>query len=154
MILALVAHHQMRLAELSSLDQQLIAFLCIDSNQRAEYKFTPYGRKGFCNFGADSLVEYAFGVFSSGYVFPDGSITFKFVDGTPAQRIDSLFQINGLRLLHTAPDVPSGGTLYVALVTPQSGENVIDQGITLRSIPFVVLATVNLGINVRAPLCD
>lgn len=153
-ILQLIAKHDLKPSgAISSLDQQLIAFLCVGPTQRAEYKFTPYGRNDFCNFGADTLVEYAFGVFSYGYVFPDGSITFKFVDGTPLERIDSLFVANGLRLLHTAPDVPTG-TRYVTLVTPQSRRNVLDLGNTLRSVPFVVLAKVNLGISTIAPPCD
>lgn len=124
--------------------QRLTAFLCVTDNRRAEYHFTPYGKKGFCNFGADSLVEYAFGVFADGYVWLPGFIVFKFVESTPQTRIDSLFDAKGLRFSHTNPDIPTG-KLYTTFVTPQSKKNVLDLGNELNSVSFVIYAHIALG---------
>ncbi|MDZ7261822.1 MAG: hypothetical protein ONB05_06930 [candidate division KSB1 bacterium] len=76
-------HHLRLRTPPSSEDQQLTAILCVTDNRRAEYHFTPYGKEGFCNFGTDSLVEYAFGIFADGFAIPSGNIVFKFVEGTP-----------------------------------------------------------------------
>ncbi|MDZ7344233.1 MAG: hypothetical protein ONA90_06925, partial [candidate division KSB1 bacterium] len=133
--------------------QQLTAYLCMTDGRRAEYHFTPYGKEGFCNFGADSLVEYAFGVFSEGFLVLDGRIVFKFVEGTPQARIDSLFNANGLRLLYTAPDIPTG-KVYITLVTPRSKKNVLDLGYDLQFVPFVVYASVDFGSSIKPIRCD
>lgn len=127
-----------------SMDQQLTAILCVTDERRAEYHFTPYGKEGFCNFGADSLVEYAFGVFGDGYILPTGNIVFKFVEGTPQAKIDSLLEANGLRLLGISPDI-LGGKLYSTLVTPRAKKNVLDLGNELHFVPFVVYASVEIG---------
>lgn len=141
----LIKKHNLSLyREISSIDQQLEAILCVTDDRRAEYHFTPYGKEGFCNFGADSLVEYAFGVFNDGYFYPTGSIVFKFVDNTPEARIDSLFEAKGFRLLHISPDMPSG-KLYWALVTPKSKKNILDLGYELNMIPFVIYAKTELS---------
>jgi hypothetical protein len=143
----LLQKHHLRVAPrggFSSIDQQLTAFLCMTDGRRAEYHFTPYGKEGFCNFGADSLVEYAFGVFADGYATIDGTLIFKFVDGTPQARIDSLFNINGLRLLHTAPDMPTG-KIYVTLVSPRSKRNALDLVHELQSLSFIIYATTNIS---------
>lgn len=115
-------------------------------NGSAEYHFTPYGKEGFCNFGADSLVEYAFGLFSNGWVFPDGTIIFTFAEGTPPTRIDSLFAANGLQLLRQHTDFTSGKIWYTTLVTPRSKKNVLDLGYELQAISFVIFADVPLNI--------
>jgi hypothetical protein len=143
----LLEKHNLRVASRGgfySVQQQLTAYLCMTDDRRAEYHFTPYGKAGFCNFGADSLVEYAFGVFSYGFLTLNGNIVFKFVEGTPQARIDSLFNANGLRLLYTAPDIPTG-KLYVTLVTPRSKKNVLDLGYDLQFVPFIVYASVDFG---------
>lgn len=136
-------HHLRIYSGPSGLEQQLAAILCVTDNRRAEYHFTPYGKEGFCNFGADSLVEYAFGVFADGYIFPSGNIIFKFVEGTPQTRIDSLFDANGLRLLGIEPDILNGKR-YWTLVTPRSKKNVLDLGYELHFVPFVVYASVSI----------
>jgi hypothetical protein len=128
-------HHLRLLVPPTGIDQQLAALLCVTDDRRAEYHFTPYGKEGFCNFGADSLVEYAFGVFDNGRTIPSGRIDFRFVDGTPETRIDSLFNTNGLRFLDTSPDFPTG-TWYQTLVTPRSKKNFLDLAYELQSVPF------------------
>jgi len=114
---------------------QFSAWLCITDGRRPEYHFTPYGKDGFCNFGADSLVEYAFGVFDQGKTTPSGHIIFTFADTIPEAKIDSLIQANKLRLVNIAPDFPSGKR-YLTLVTPQAETNVIDLTFELQSVPF------------------
>jgi hypothetical protein len=126
-------------------DQQLTARLCVTDNRRAEYHFTPYGKTGFCNFGADSLVEYAFGVFNDGWVTPFGQIVFKFTEDTPQTRIDSLFEANGLRFLHTSPDFPSG-TRYWTVVTPRAPKNMLDLAYDLRFVPFAIYVGAGIGV--------
>lgn len=146
-------HHLRLWMPPSSEGQQLTAVLCVTDNRRAEYHFTPYGKEGFCNFGADSLVEYAFGVFEDGWISISGDIVFKFVDGTPQTRIDSLFDANGLRFLWTTPDYPTGKH-YWTLVTPRSKKNVLDLGNELHFLPFVVWADVVLGTGGLRINCD
>ena len=133
--------------------QHLAATLCVTDDRRTEYHFTPYGKEGFCNFGADSLVEYAFATFADGYLIPTGNIIFKFVDGTLQTRIDSLFDANGLRLLGIHPDYPTGKR-YLTLVTPRSKKNVLDLGYELNFVPFVVYASTELGIRGEGINCD
>jgi|GEM_PF-3043570 len=143
----LAEKHHLRLRRpFSSIDHPLRAVLCVTDNRRAEYHFTPYGKEGFCNFGADSLVEYAFGLFSNGWVFPDGTIIFTFAEGTPPTRIDSLFAANGLQLLRQHTDFTSGKIWYTTLVTPRSKKNVLDLGYELQAISFVIFADVPLNI--------
>ena len=150
----LAQEHNLQLYEgPSSLDQQLVAILCVIDDRRTEYHFTPYGKQGFCNFGADSLVEYAFATFGDGWVVPSGNIIFKFVDGTPQTRIDSLFDANGLRLLRITPDYPTGKR-YWTLVTPRSKKNVLDLGYELNFVPFVLYASTSLGSRGRGINCD
>lgn len=148
-IMELAQKHNLRLySDPGTMDQQLSAMLCVTDNRRAEYHFTPYGKEGFANFGADSLVEYAFGVFASGFIYPSGNIVFKFIEGTPQARIDSLFDANGLRLLRISPDFPTGKR-YRTLVTPLSKKNVLDLGFELQSqhAPFLIYANVSFGIG-------
>ena len=133
--------------------QPLAAILCVTDDRRAEYHFTPYGKEGFCNFGADSLVEYAFATFADGYLTPTGNIIFKFVDGTPQTRIDSLFYANGLRLLAIYPDYPTGKS-YKTLVTPHSKKNVLDLGYELHFVPFVVYASTEIATGGSGINCD
>ena len=128
-------HHLRLLVPPTGIDQQFAAVLCVTDDRRAEYHFTPYGKDGFCNFGSDSLVEYAFGVFNDGRVIPSGRIDFRFLDGIPQTRIDSLFNANGLRFLDTSPDFPTG-VWYQALVTPSSKKNFLDLAYELQSVPF------------------
>lgn len=150
----LLEKRHLRVAErIYGLDQQLAAYLCPTDGRRAEYHFTPYGKESFCNFGADSLVEYAFGVFSSGFVNPTGNIVFKFVDGTPQARIDSLFDANGLRLLYISPDLPTGKR-YWTLVTPRSKKNVLDLAEELQFVPFLIYASTALSTGVTPARCD
>jgi hypothetical protein len=148
-------HHLRLRVPPSSEDQQLTAILCVTDDRRAEYHFTPYGKEGFCNFGADSLVEYAFGIFADGRAVPSGNIFFKFVEGTPETRIDSLFGANGLRLLYTRPDIPSG-KIYNTVMTPRSNKNVLDLGYELNFISFVTYASIAIGTyGANPPLrCD
>jgi hypothetical protein len=135
-IMQLLEKYHLRLhGSLDGLDQQLAAWLCITNGRRAEYYFTPYGKEDFCNFGADSLVEYSFGVFNNGRATPSGNIDFRFVDDTPQARIDSLFAANGLRFLFTSPDFPTG-KWYRTLVTPRAKKNAIDLAYELQSVPF------------------
>lgn len=121
---------------LSSIDQQIIAELCITDNRRSEYYFTPYGKEDFCNFGADSLVEYAFAVFFDGFVVYTGALIFQFEDSVSQVEIDSLFETNGLRLLRTTPNFPTG-TLYRTLITPKSPKNILELASELQSIPYI-----------------
>ena len=123
------------------ISNQLSAVLCVTDEKRAEYHFTPYGKEGFCNFGADSLVEYAFGIFENGVIYPTGNIIFKFLDGTSETIIDSLFDANGLRLLYKFNDYPTGET-YWTLVTPLSPKNILDLGYDLQSLLFLDYAGV------------
>ena len=135
------------------LDQQYAAVLCVVDNRRAEYHFTPYGKEGFCNFGADSLVEYAFGVFSYGLGFPSGNIIFRFHDDTPQSRIDSLFEANGLRLFRTYPEFPTGFS-YSTVITPKAPKNVLDLGYELGFVPFVVWVSTEMFTGVDPINCD
>lgn len=134
----LLDKHRLRLwrGRFDGIDQQLSAWLCVTDGRRAEYHFTPYGKEGYCNFGADSLVEYSFGVFNDGSMTPTGNIDFRIIDGTPQARIDSLFDANGLRFMYTVPDIPSG-KWYRTLVTHRSEKNVLDLAYELRSVHFV-----------------
>lgn len=132
----LAEKHNLRLFKPPFSDKgQLTAWLCITDGRRPEYHFTPYGKERFCNFGADSLVEYAFGVFDEGTTTPSGHIIFTFADTIPEARIDSLIQANNLRFVHISPDFPSGKR-YWTLVTPQSKKNVIDLTFELQTVPF------------------
>jgi len=143
-------HLQLRVPP-SIIDQQL----CATDGRRAEYQFTPYGKEGFCNFGADSLVEYSFGIFADGYAVPTGNIVIKFVEGIPQTRIDSLFYAEGLRFLRTSLDIPSGKR-YWTVVTPRSKKNALDLGYELNFISFVLYASIEIGtVGGNPPLrCD
>ena len=59
----------------------LSGVLCPTNGLRAEYFFTPYGKDNFCNFGADPLVEYSFGIIKSDGSIIFGSISFIFFPG-------------------------------------------------------------------------
>ena len=153
-IVQLLEKHHLELFrdKLFGLDQQLAAWLCVTDDRRAEYHFTPYGKENFCNFGADSLVEYAFGVFDNGRTTPNGRIDFRFEDGTTQTLIDSLFEVNGLRFLYTRPDFPSG-KWYRTLITHKADKNILDLAFELQSIPFARF--VILGLSLGASLhCD
>lgn len=123
---------------------QVEAVLCVTDNRRAEYHFTPYGKEGFNNFGADSLVEYAFGVFGYGYIVPKGEIFLSFKEGTPETRIDSLIVANGLRLISSTNEW--GIKYYMTLITPRARKNVLDLAYELQPIPFVVYIEPVIGI--------
>lgn len=131
-------------------DQQLEALLDI-KNKRAEYYFTPYGKEGFCNFGSDSLVEYAFGIFDEhGLRIPTGSIVFKFFEGTASATIDSFFNANGLRFLYEFPDY-AGILKYFTLITPMAKKNVFDLGYELRFVPFVSYCSASMLMEAGIP---
>ena len=126
------------------ISQQIDAFLDI-KNKRAEYYFTPYGKENFCNFGADSLVEYAFGVFDKqGLRIPTGNIVFDFIQGTSEAVIDSFFSANGLRLLYKEPDHTGQLRYYNTIITPKAKKNVLDFGYELRLIPFISSCSVDM----------
>jgi len=146
-------HHLWVFRRFGNLQQQLVAWLCTTDGRRAEYHFTPYNKDGFCNFGADSLVEYSFGVFSNGSLTPNGNILFKFVASTPQTKIDSLFNENGLRLLYTAPDIPSG-KLYMTLVTPRSKKNILDLAYELQFVPYIIYASAGMEIGGPSARCE
>jgi len=134
-------------------DQQFVALLCVTDGRRAEYHFTPYGKEGFCNFGADSLVEYAFGAFNNGTTIPYGTIDFRFIDGTPEIRIDSLFNANELRFLYTVPDIPTG-KWHRTLVTPRAKKNSLDLAYELQSVSFVKYLGPGIGIGMSRLSCN
>lgn len=143
-----------------TMEGQFVANICITDESRAECYFTPYGRERWDNFGADSLVEYSFGIFSWWYPDPvgstwkpAGSIVFRFEDGTTEARIDSLFDAEGLRLLHTSP-YHEGGFLYTTIVTPEATRNVLDLGHELKKIPFVDIALVDVFASSDPLWCD
>jgi len=141
----LVEKHGLRFYRpLSSYKRQLTALLCITDGRRPEYYFTPYGKEGFCNFGADSLVEYAFGVFDQGKTTLSGHIIFTFDDTIPGARIDSLIQAHNLRFVHISPDFPSGKR-YWTMVTPQTEKNVLDLTFELQSVPFARFVDLNFS---------
>ncbi len=135
------------------MSQHYAAMLCVADNRRAEYHFTPYGKEGYGNFGTDSLVEYAFGVFGDGCGYPSGNIIFKFHDDTPQFRIDSLFEANGLRLLYIHPDFPTGKN-YCTVVTPQAPKNVLDLGYEMSLVPFVIRAGTGMFTGGARINCD
>jgi hypothetical protein len=127
-----------RYNEIGRVGEQYEAYL-ETKNKRAEYFFTPYGKKNFCNFGADSLVEYSFGLFwskTSGSLRPNGGITFKFNEGTSDAKIDSFFTANGLRFWYKRPDIPAG-IKYTTCILPEAPKNVIDLGLELKNVQFV-----------------
>lgn len=131
-------------------EQQLSAYLDIKS-KRAEYYFTPYGKENFCNFGADSLVEYAFGIFDMrGIRIPTGEIVFKFIDGTSEAKVDSFFSANGLRFLGTRPDYPTG-LFHWTFITPKAKKNVLDLGYELQFVPFVSSCSVVILMRAMLP---
>jgi len=132
---------------------QFSAWLCITDGRRPEYYFTPYGKEGFCNFGADSLVEYAFGVFDEGTTTPTGHIIFTFADSIPEARIDSLIQAHNLRFLFIHPDFPSGKR-YWTLVTPQTEKNVLDLTFELQSVPFARFVNFDFWTGPNKKKCD
>jgi len=154
-IIQLAKKYQLRLSgKISSVDKQLTAIFCVPKGKRGEYYFTPYGRDNFCNFGADSLVEYSFGIFEYGCIFPAGDILFKFKDGTSQARIDSLFEASGLRLFWARDDLIFGGRLYRAIITPKAKKNVLDLGYELQFLDCVIFAEVELGIALKPVRCE
>ena len=153
-IMQLIQKHHLRLYSFVGIADQISAKLCVTDARRAEYHFTPYGKENFCNFGADSLVEYAFGVFGRGYVYPNGTMAIKFEEGTSQTRIDSLFNANGLRLLFIYPDLLTGGKSYKTLVTPKSTKNVIDLCYEIKSLPFIDWVIFGLATGGRGINCD
>jgi len=120
--------------------------LSVTDDRRAEYHFTPYGRENFYNFGADSLVEYAFGVFGDwGSVYPNGKIILKFHDNTPRSEIDSLLDARGLMLRY----VRYGE--YRVFITKQADRNVIDRGHYLKHVPVIDECWIDLTTTVIFP---
>jgi hypothetical protein len=119
------------------MDQQWVAYICILDDSRPECHFTPYGKVGINNFGADSLVEFSFGIFSDGYILFEGNLRFLFNENTSQATIDSLFESNGLRFLYTRPHSSGENAWYVTLITPAASKNVVDLGIDLQYVPFV-----------------
>jgi hypothetical protein len=120
--------------------------LSVTDNRRAEYHFTPYGRENFYNFGADSLVEYAFGVFGKWEdVFPNGKIILKFYENTPPSEIDSLLDARGLMLRH----IMYGE--YRVFITKQADRNVIDLGHYLKHVPVIEECWIDLTTAVIFP---
>jgi hypothetical protein len=138
---------------LTTIEMQYYAELCVPAGKRAEYYFTPYGKTGCSNFGADSLVEYSFGVFNEGFRFLTGNIDFKFKDSTPQTTIDSLFEAKGLRLIGTNPDFPSG-VFHTTLVTPRSTKNIVDLTMELQFLPFIIAMGVDVLVGGNPPRCD
>lgn len=135
------------------LDQQWAAFLCIMDGSRPECHFTPYGKEGIDNFGADSLVEYSFGIFSDGHIFFNGNIRFLFKENTSQIKIDSLFYSTGLRFLYTVPH-SGGGQWNVTLISPIAKMNVLDLWIGLVNEPFVEKLSVSLSTSPIPIICD
>ena len=153
-IMELICRHGLRLYyPLFREGEQWRSILCINDSRRAEYHFTPYGKDGFNNFGADSLVEYSFGFFGNGSYFPDGSIVFKFLEGTTQSKIDSLFETKGLRFLTIRPDYPNGYR-YWTIITPEATRNIIDLGWELKSVSFIEYATVNFYTTSSSVQCE
>ena len=112
---------------------------------RAEYYFTPYGKDNFCNFGADPLVDYAFGVFNSGYIRVSGTITIAFLNGTPEAIADSLIKSNGLRLLRRSLSLPGDDFNYKTVLTKSSKKNVLDLGIKLENEKLINFFIMGIG---------
>ena len=136
---ALLDKHHLRplTNRVSSLLKDRKLTLCVTDDRRAEYHFTPYGRPDFENFGSDSLVEYAFGVFNKGYGYYNGTIMLRFEDHLSQTTIDSFFVANGLRFLYTYQDYPSG-TKYYTFITPRAPRNLLDLAIELLAHPLVL----------------
>lgn len=127
-------------------------WLCVPDNRRAEYHFTPYGRDDLDNFGADSLVEYCFAMFSEGMSAPNGRIILEFSENTPQARIDSLFDANGLRFMHVQPAAYRDH--YTAFITRSAKRNVLDLACYLKRLPFVRECWVDFLIPLSAIRCE
>lgn len=153
-IVTLAARHNLRLLRtLFTLDGQLAGVFCITDGRRAEYHFTPWGKQPWNSFGADSLVEYCFGVFDEGYHIPYGTIDFEFVDGTPRGKIDSLFNEHGLWLIRTTSD-PFGRAYYYTLVTPSAAKNDLDLACELQYVPYVRTLTIGIAFAMSPARCE
>jgi len=129
-------------------------FFCSTVGLRAEYYFTPYGRDNFCNFGADSLVDYSFGVFDGGRSWVRGAIQITFLTGTPEATADSLIESYGLRFLGRSFPRTGKDPGYNTLVTKRAKKNVLDLGFDLKDeelIDFFILGRSFGGLNVT---CD
>jgi hypothetical protein len=135
-------------------DQQLAAFLCILDGSRPECHFTPYGKEGIDNFGADSLVEYSFGLFGDGYTMYQGNIRLRFKENTSLTKIDSLFDSNGLRFLYTRPHSGGQSIWHVTLPTPASPKNGLDLGFDLLKVSFVEDISLSFSTSVNPVTCD
>jgi hypothetical protein len=150
----LIHKHNLRIYKSLFKDrQQWVAALCVTDNRRAEYHFTPYGKEGFTNFGADSLVEYAFGVFFNGQIFPSGSVMLHFLDETPRSKIDSLFEALGLRLYYYHPDFLRE-EWFETMITPKAEKNIFDLGWDFQTIPIIEKFFIDLYTGGSGIECD
>ena len=107
-------------------------FLCSTVGLRAEYYFTPYGKDNFCNFGADPLVDYSFGVFDGTLTRIYGRVSILFLNGTPEATALSLIESYGLRFLRRTNLKVGHDPGYFTIITKKSKKNVLDLGFDLK----------------------
>jgi len=133
-------------------------FFCSTVGLRAEYYFTPYDKENYCNFGADSLVDYSFGVFDSGRSRVIGTILISFLNGTPEATADSLIESYGLRLLGRSLSLPGDDLGYSTVITKRAKKNVLDLGANLKDeklIDFIIMGILSDSIGLPSGItCD
>ena len=105
---------------------------CSTVGLRAEYYFTPYGKDNFCNFGADPLVDYSFGVFDGTTTLIFGRVGILFLNGTPEATALSLIESYGLRFLRRSSALTGDDPGYSTIITKKSKKNVLDLGFDLN----------------------
>lgn len=119
--------------------------LCPTKGLRAEYFFTPYGKDNFCNFGADPLVEYSFGIIKSNGSIIFGSIDFIFFPGLSESEIFELFNSYGLRFIIKSIRVKGREPVYRTIVTRKAKKNALDLSRQLEDNPLIDFVAASIG---------
>ncbi|MBC8344899.1 MAG: hypothetical protein ISR89_09130 [Candidatus Marinimicrobia bacterium] len=111
----------------SERDHYYYTILCVPEGKRPEIYFTPYGKKNFCNFGSEPMVDYSFAVFGDGVAGIFGDLLFTFNDSVTHETIYKFFDQYGLRLIYFDKSTSDlWKDLWVVLVTPKSPMNIMD----------------------------
>ena len=133
-------------------------YFCSTVGLRAEYYFTPYGRDNFCNFGADPLVDYSFGVFDGGSSIVIGTIGIFFLNGTPEATAHNLIESYDLRFLRRISPLQGDDFGYETILTKKSKKNVLDLGTDLENdehINFIIMGILSGNIGLPTGItCD
>ena len=126
------------------------AVLCIKDGLRPEYYFTPFGKENYCNFGAESNVEYAWAIFNGPPIFL-GQLIIKFQDDINEDIMHDFYKRYGLRHMYT-----DATNFQIVTLTKKSPKNTYDlfRYLMLHEQTIIKIVDPNVAQSTNPFVCD